>query len=704
MVSADLPTLSLPRPEWHPMLPLLDESEVAGMLEHEDGLDRYKEWYRAHLQALAFSLWDEARPLATDPYRQGFKLPHWRQARWILGLGSPRTPEALEVIREDWKAAPFFASFAAEMQEALMAPLPAELMERAFSIWIGLGGNRATKSELCAWLGVESAMRVPNTTTFCVAETLETSRKTQQGLIWKYLPIEFKKLNRRSDGRGIFKIDYSLANGFGLAVPKLVLPNGSQIVFTTYNQEPAKQLEGTTLGSKSGRAVGMWLDESATTGWFDAGRRRCGYSGAVLLWSFTPVHGMTPAIKDAVGVARTLVSFPAELLSAEQRHVEDCPRGHMPYLALPKTAGAIVHYFPAQFNPFATHAGRFYDKVKEECRDQEGKPKSNNHIKCVAYGYTEDVSGRAFPGFGNRHLVTLSQIPSRLTLYQFTDPHGTKPYASVWIGVTPGNERERVYYVMRDFPDEQRYGEWAVPTTRETNEETRKGWDGDPGPAARPLGWGVAAYKREWLRLETIDLATELREHLTAMMGDERDDGADEARLKELLKKHVPQPWRRRILQGGKLDLEVPVREPMQLRHMDARFCNSESADEGEGLTTLALKFDQPHHGANGEELPAMFIQPVTGHGKTIADGLPLVNDLLDWNKDEEFIPGINAPRLYVWEGCKQVRWMFENYTGRAGEEGACKEWADLMRHLAKAQPPFIDPAGLKTRGGGWGY
>lgn len=702
----------LPVPAPHPIVPFFSEAQIADLKTRPDGMEVYLAGLRAHMEAVAAAEWDEAKPLGTDPFRNGFKLPHWRIARWLLGLDPKREaarrcgsnalpgtaptlcPELAEIF-EDWKRTPHFQSFGPEMQAALLS-LPEEVQRQMFFVWIGLGGNRATKSELCAWLTVETAVRVPGVTCFCVSETLATSRKTQQALIWKYLPLEIKKLNDKPDPRKIFKLSYTLSNGFGTAEPRVTLPNGSQLVFTTYNMEPAKQLEGVTLGSKRGRAVGMWLDESATTGWFDAGRRRARFSGAVVLWSFTPVAGMTPAIKQAVGEARTVQSFPSELLSQEVRHVADCPRGHVPYLAMPITDGAIVHYFPAQFNPFGTHAGTFYDAVKADCRNADGTWKASKYVLRIAHGYTEDVTGRAFPGFGARHIVTLAQVPARLTLYQFTDPHRTKPYATIWVGVTPGRSDECDYYILRDCPDEQRFGEWAVPTQRETNDETRKGWDGDPGPAAKPIGWGVARYKQEWLDLERIKVPDVLKQW---------EAGHGEETLDSLLKEHLAVPWHRPIvrqalLSGAELD---ELRETIHERFMDARFANAQDTTESDGLTTLARRFDEPHQ-FGGRILPRMFIRGIVGHGHTVEDGLPLVNDLLDWDKDADYIPRINAPRLFVLDSCKQVRWMFENYTTKAGEEGACKEWADLMRHLAKANPTYVEPGPVRTRGGGWGY
>jgi hypothetical protein len=46
----------------------------------------------------------------------------------------------------------------------------------------------------------------------------------------------------------------------------------------------------------------------------------------------------------------------------------------------------------------------------------------------------------------------------------------------------------------------------------------------------------------------------------------------------------------------------------------------------------------------------------------------------------------LNAPKLFVAEDCQQVIWMFENYTGRGGAKGACKDFADLVRYMALAK------------------
>lgn len=703
-------TSILPRPAPHPLLPFLSDAEIDGLVTRPDGLERYLEAYRAHTTATAAAEFLEGEPLKTNPLRDGFELPHWAETDQVLGMrngergaeGRPPVrsgaadsgdlspqPSPLSPLVENWARAPFVQTFAPALRE-LLGRLPDTLRTEQFYIWIGLGGNRSGKSEYCGKRVVASGLRFPSLIV-CLAEDLDASRMTQQQIIWKYLPPEIKRLNNKIDPRGIFNVRYSKKGGF--TQEQLVLPNGTQIVFKTYKMDPGS-VEGWMLGSRFGRAVGFWGDESMTTGWYEAGKRRCAYCGAIMLWSFTPIKGMTPAIKEAIGEAITLMSLPAELLPPEMKHVVDCPPGHMPYLQRARTEGAIVQYFFSQFNPFGTASGTFYEAVKSLCRNDDGTPKASVHIKRIAYGYTEDTTGRKFPNYCAAHVVKVKHLPARGCLYQYTDPHGSRPYASFWVLVTPGNPGD--YYIIRDWPDERNYGEWAVPTMRETSEETRKGWDGDMGPAQRELGWGVIAYKKLWQTVESIRVPQELR----AFIEESRLKAVwPDAPWKELLAKLVKYPWHRAAIEEAlrrNESLET-LSEFVAERSFDARFCHAEHATE-HGGKCLRDWFEEEQRTPDGKVLaPAYNITAASG--KDIEHGCGLITDLLAFDKERELVPGINAPRLYVSEECTQVRWALENYTGRAGESGACKEWIDLLRHLAEAAPVYIDRGSTKVTG-----
>ena len=103
----------------------------------------------------------------------------------------------------------------------------------------------------------------------------------------------------------------------------------------------------------------------------------------------------------------------------------------------------------------------------------------------------------------------------------------------------------------------------------------------------------------------------------------------------------------------------------------------------------------------------AMELTPASGVGRRAGsdenEGLTLVNELLDWDQDQPLMPVVNQPHLFVCEDCQQVRWMFENFTGRGGEKGACKDPADLVRYMALAKLEYVPEGGRRHRAGkGW--
>jgi len=315
----------------------------------------------------------------------------------------------------------------------------------------------------------------------------------------------------------------------------------------------------------------------------------------------------------------------------------------------------------------------------------------------VAYGYTEDTTGRKFPGYCAVHVVKVKHLPSVGCIYQFTDPHGSRPYATIWVMVTPGDPPN--YYVVRDWPDERTYDKWAEPTKRETSDETRKGWDGDPGPAQRELGLGVIGYKKIWADAERVRVPLVLREHVERS----RKEGVwNEAAFQDLLLAHVKYPWHRRAIAAAVASREANLDEVSEYivdRFMDPRFCNSEHASE-HGGKCLRDYFEEEQRSPEGKLLaPAYVITPASG--KDIEHGCGLVTDLLAYDHDLELVPHVNAPRLFVSEECTQVRWALENYTGKGGEAGACKEWIDLLRHLAEAAPVHVSKGKQKVYGQG---
>jgi hypothetical protein len=400
--------------------------------------------------------------------------------------------------------------------------------------------------------------------------------------------------------------------------------------------------------------------------WLQMFARRVKFRKAHVLWPFTPVKGITPAVKELVGnSAQTLVSRPSELLP--RKNIPDCPEGHMPYIRRCVFQGAMAIYFFTECNPFGPSPGRtYYDEVKSL---MEGK--ASELVERVAYGFARDSVARAFPKFGSANVVKRSQLPAVGTNYHFSDPAGSRNWFMLWVRVASLGGRP-VYYIYRDWPDAQTYGEWAVPTEREVNEETRKGWDGDPGPAQVGQGFGVTKYKEVILQAERVRVS-----------GKEVDP--QHARIMERAK-----------ARGEPLD---NLHEEIAERYVDPRAGASEHIAE-QGGTCIIDEFAEVQTDATGKVTgPSMDLVPASGVNQE--EGFTAVNELLDWNPDQPLVAVMNQPHLFVCEDCHQVIWMFENYTGRAGEKGAAKDPADLVRYLALSKVEYVGegPRGRAGRG-----
>jgi hypothetical protein len=520
-----------------------------------------------------------------------------------------------------------------------------------------LGGNRSGKSRLCGRLVMEALLNHPGTQVLCVSENEQASRETQQQIIWHYTPRSIKALNGRRDRERVFYVNYSEYSGFGderkLALPR---PKGywgrpSMLMFATYEQSP-DVYEGTEWGHPDKWGVNWWADENLRLAWLNMLLRRGGYRPGSGLWSYTPIKGITPTIKQSLGDApETIEHKPAKLL-AERVNVPGLPAGTMPYIQRPFLKNARVIYFHTELSPFGpgidgTGRPTYFERVAADLAD-----KSSEQIKRLAYGYTEDVIGKAFPLFCGVHVVRPELIPSQGTNYQFNDPGGSKSWFSVWVRVTPTNPS--TIYIYRDWPDEATYGEWALPTERAISQDSRKGWDGEPGPAQSGQGWGVAQYKAMWFDQE----------------GAKWDKEAND--------------W-----VGGEVVVE---------RTIDSRAGKSQHAAE-QGGTCLVDDFASEQRDADGRVFPAMSL--TLASGVTEDEGLEKVNDLLYFDASQPFDAVRNSPRLFVSANCRQVIWALGNFTGRSGPTGACKDPIDLLRYVALADLEYRDPSRPVKRPGG---
>lgn len=559
-----------------------------------------------------------------------------------------------------------------------------------------LGGNRSGKTNHCAFAFVRAALNAlpcRDGVDFLVgSQNLESSITVAQRAVWSYLPPRITALNGTRDKHRGYFVNYSPKEGFSERV--LVLPdNNARIRFETFNNDPA-DYEGWEFGCRTRYDVAWWFDEDAPWVWIEMANRRGRYRPGYGQWSFTPVNGITPAIREVSGTGKVLVQRRAKLLPANRVYVEGCKPGHVPLVqngAIPQCQIVYVH---SDLSPFGSGSETYAESVAKVV---SGKPDAV--VLRTFYGFARDVTGLMAPKFSERvHVVRPAALPEIGTNYHFIDPAGGRMWAQIYVRVAPGNPRR--IYIWRDWPDRRTYGDWAVPTTKQINEGSRQGWDGDPGPAQRNLGYGTTRYKQEMLRTETIALK----------LGPDGHWAHADPLLRRLCDQAMAQA--KAIRSGDRWDRsEVDrvrataptIQIPIFTRYVDPRAAANPQASEDGGTNLIELFAKEERDPRTGIVTPGIELVPAYT-GRRVDDGWQHVTELLDYEESQPVVPCVNEPQLYVSEECEQVLWMFKNYTGRGGESGACKDFADLVRYVAQCEDlVYVAPDNLRGRRG-WSY
>lgn len=641
----------------HPLLPLPTSAEMDSLVRSvgvDQAAERWEALRRARREALAAA--------ARDPIRFAPRPAFWKAAKRISA-------------------------------------------KAGLKLLVLLGGNRSSKSYYAAYDLVETVLSVTpqevavneGVTFLVVSETEESSKDTAQKIVWALLPEAVRRLNGRRDST--FFVHHSVKNGFTDNV--LVLPSGAKIQFASYNQDPGAW-EGRELGLKHRRAIAWWADENMPLPWFLMFERRGKYRPGYGIWSFTPVNGITNTIKQAVGTGVVRVTRPAKLLPTEQILVPGLKAGRVPFIQDGAEATTKVVYFHSDLTPFRS-GGRSYGELVAEL--VAGKTKS--YILAVYYGFTLDVSGRAWPKYSRQtHMVPVSALPVAGSNYLFIDPAGGRSWFMIWVRVAPGNPR--TLWVYRDYPDKRRHGEWAVPTSRQLSSDSRRGRDGDAGPAQRNPGWGVSRYKQQILREETIEMR--LAPDGTWI---ERDPYR-RSRLDSAMRASGERPkssvvradgvetcvWEPGQVDAVRSRRKEPVREEIALRLFDPRALGQPHAAEKGGVTLEHL-FAEAQTSADGSiDGPAMPVIPAYS-GRDVDEGLRAVNDILDFNEEQPVVPRLNEPKLRISEDAEQVDWVLTNYTGEGGESDGGKDPADLLRYIALTEDvQYVPESAHKVRRG----
>jgi hypothetical protein len=649
--AAVLPTEKRPYfPVPHPILPPSTSVEAEALYERmvvkggPEEQRQYAAWYQKRVKRIALA--EEAGPQNKDgePYTWGFELPHWKDA-------------------------------------------DAEFRKCEVGLY-NAGGKRATKSERAGKRVVKACMTFKKGFLWCLQSNEETSRATQQRLFWKYLPNWVKAMNGRAR-HGFTKINYSLDGGFTEGI--VVLPTQTEVHFLTNKQDP-KGYQGWEIGfnlTDEDREkvaadpelanIGAWLDEDVVLPWVETCETRSTTRGAKVLWTFSTMDGITLAVKEVLGRPRTIKSRKAEVLEQSRKHVTDCPPGHMPYVQVCSRRGWRAMYFHTDLNPFPGN----YSGMLRLC---EGK--SFAYVAENLYGWSEDARSLAWPNFGGWNIIEQEELPADGTNYMLTDPAG-RNWATIWVRVAPG--RPAKYFIYRDWPDERRYGPWAEPDPGSAGHDGNP--DGRMGRAQRSFGYGFIKYKQTWLAEEAISMAANI-----GLAPDEE--------TREKLLGRVKDPQHRARIRAA-LEAKASVaeleelREEIHCRYIDPRAGKDERAAK-HGATCIIDELAKEDRDPRSGKLLAPRMRFLPAPGLLIKTGIDAVGDLLDWDKGNPLCALVNEPHLYVTRNCQQVIWTLSNYTAEGGEDGGCKDFADLLRYMATQKPRYIAPGGrVETSGGG---
>lgn len=560
-----------------------------------------------------------------------------------------------------------------------------------------LGGNRSGKTRRCAHGLVAAALRaMPSAdgNNFLVgSQNLESSIAVAQRAVWNYLPPEIKALNGTRDKHRGYFVNYSAKEGFSERV--LVLPgNESRIRFDSFGNDPG-DYEGWEFGCRTRHDAAWWFDEDAPWPWLDMAMRRGAYRPGYGLWSFTPVGGITPAIREISGTGKVLIQRRAKLLPANRVMVEGCKPGYVPLLSEGTAARSRIIYVHSDLSPFGGGSETYAESVAKVVA---GKPDAV--VLRTFYGFARDVSGLAFPKFSRRvHVIRERNLPAIGTDYHFIDPAGGRMWAQIYVRVAPGNPRR--LYIWADWPDVPNYGAWAVPTMKQISDTSSQGWDGDPGPAQRDQGFGTTRYKQEMMRTEIVPM-TQRADGVWSAEDPRYRHLADVAMVEAGVKKAGP-TWDPADVDRVRRARKDPLRVPIFTRYVDPRAAANPQAAEDGGTNLIELMGAEDKDPRSGLVTPGIDLTPAYT-GRRIDDGRQHVAELLDFDETAPVVACFNEPQLFISERAEQVIWMLENYTGRGGEKGACKDFADLVRYVSQCEDLIHVTPEMTLSRPGWTY
>jgi hypothetical protein len=251
-------------------------------------------------------------------------------------------------------------------------------------LWIA-GSNRSSKTEYAAYKIDKIGSNIPDARTWSWSDSEEKSQAKQQPVIYKYLPIEWKRLlNAKGKAR-----DQTMKMGYGpdgFIGNKFTAANGWKHWFNNYKQD-LRDVEGDQLNAS-------WHDEERDPERIKTVRVRLGDRRGLMLVTFTSIDESFVAIVSEYETGMSVV------LEVEAE-----------WLPLRKSTAGV---------PYEKEPGMSYEKVRRVAvagPGSDGDQKANIlhfHISDNPYyGYNPNMvlkPGDPPPVFGKRHFYISQNI------------------------------------------------------------------------------------------------------------------------------------------------------------------------------------------------------------------------------------------------------------------------------------------------------
>jgi hypothetical protein len=140
---------------------------------------------------------------------------------------------------------------------------------------------------------------------------------------------------------------------------------------------------------------------------------------------------------------------------------------------------------------------------------------------------------------------------------------------------------------------------------------------------------------------------------------------------------------------------ELEGKEDVFVRYIDPKAGGTKAQAQDEGVTLVQL-FETD----NDEDPrdPGMFLEPAAG--RSISEGVGIINDWLFWKQGEPLSPS-NRPQLMVSAACENLIYSLREWTGQDGDKGATKDPIDCLRYLAVMDPRHHNSRSFAATGGG---